>query len=234
MSIDVQLPAPVEGHARWCSGGCVRWASGAPTCLPYPCQCATTKENAPDWRKQLGQVQCWWKKRTGGVDSRCPCWGGLRDGKPGDCCSHHSANPRYLLDADGMLAEPDAAMAALDEAPDRDDRPDGIDAIAWDEPAWEDERPQRKPYVRRWPPEDLMCRCTVLPKGVHCPSCCRTFGTEMAFTMHRAGDACRAPADVVDVDTGAALLERDAAGVWRMHWHTHPGCCETWTALSRV
>jgi len=229
MSIDVQLPAPVEGHARWCAGGCVRWlGSGAPTCLPMPCQCAATKAAAPAWRKDLGDVKCWWRKRTGGIDSRCPCWGADRDGKPGDCCSHHSANPRYLLTPeDGMLADPDAVMATLAEVPDRPadwhaphERADWLD----EPPAWEEERPLHKPYVRRWSAAETLCTCPpeCIPKNaIHCPDCHVNWGNEMVHGMHRPGWhlPCRAPSALVDVDNlDVPLVYADHEGVWRMRW----------------
>jgi hypothetical protein len=224
-------PAPVEQHAPDCDGHCPRWlAADAPTCADYPCRCAETKANAPQWRKDLGNVQCWWRKRTGGIASRCPCWGRAKDGMPGDCCSHHSANPLYVWEGE-FTVNPDLQLEAAAEVPEEPDtpRPPDADRVDWGDVPWEDERPQRKPYVRRWKPEELACPCQPgsLPKGVHCLTCCLTFANEMAWGMHRRDGECRFPFGVLDVDTGAALLWQDGLGVWRMHWHTEPGCCET-------
>lgn len=217
---------PAELHAPWCSGGCPRWlASGYPTCLPTPCQCAATKEDAPPWRKDLGDVKCWWRKRVGGIASRCPCWGSPRDGRPGDCCSHHSANPLYLLDADGMLAEPDTVLEAAAEVPDEPegDRPPDADAVVWDDVPWEAERPERKPVVRRWRPDELICVHTeaeMPAKGIHCQNCCLNWANEMAMGMHAASysSPCRRPEDIRDVDTGVPLLQLNAHGAWAIDW----------------
>jgi hypothetical protein len=215
---------PAELHAPDCAGNCPRWlAVDAPTCLPYPCRCADTKENAPQWRKDYGDVKCWWRRRTGGVASRCPCWGGDCDGKPGDCCSHHSANPRYLLEGEFTVIDPDEQLSAAAEVAELfDGRPPDADEVVWeDRMAWEDERPQRKPYVRRWQPHELACEHDVSQvKGVHCPDCHENYATEMSFGMHRASwmAPCRAPQDIRDVDTGAELLQLNQHGAWAIDW----------------
>lgn len=93
----VPPPPPAELHADGCDGTCGVWlAAGTPTCRPYPCRCAETRATAPGWLIQRGDVTCWWMK-AGRIRSRCPCWGTPRDGRPGDCCAHHSANPRYVV-----------------------------------------------------------------------------------------------------------------------------------------
>jgi hypothetical protein len=220
------VTAPTELHAPWCTGGCPRWlGADAPTCLPYPCQCAKTKNDAPQWRKDYGNVQCWWRKKTGGVASRCPCWGSERDGKPGDCCAHHSANPRYVIEGKFTVIEPDAQLELAAEVPDEaDGRPFDADEVAWeDRMAWEPERPERKPYVPRWPKAELVCAHADehIPKSaVHCSDCCEHFGTQMVADMHRPSWSrpCRSPFSLVDVDTGDPLVYQDADGVWRMRW----------------
>jgi hypothetical protein len=98
---------------------------------------------------------------------------------------------------------------------------------AWD--GW-GEPPEPKPYVRRWQPADLVCAHTdgQIPKGaIHCPDCCQDWGSQMVHDMHRSAwhKPCRSPFTLVDVDTGQPLVYQDEHGVWRMHWHTQPGCC---------
>jgi hypothetical protein len=229
---------PAELHAPWCSGGCPRWlGSGRPTCLPTPCVCAVTRRSAEE-RGLPGR--CWWINRvTLKATSRCPCWGSPRDGRPGDCCGHHSANPYYLRiltalddpdDAEivkGAVGEADPGATADDQAP-----PEF-------EPAWEDvyDFPERilKPYVRRWAAEEITCPCRtpwdrppgdtrkVDPRtlGHHCPAdgCHTNWASFSASTTHRPDwtEPCRPPETIVDCDTGEALLRaRDVAGftVW--------------------
>ena len=219
-------------HARWCSGGCPRWiATGAPTCMPYPCRCAETKATAPDWVPP-DQVTCWWRKKTtGALTSRCPCWGDDRDGKPDGCCAWHMASPRYLDDRTA------AFLALIEAAPDDDD--DGevvqaskpvVDPLLWDVEdgeAWDDRRPRHKPHVRRWPPAELTCTCPTpwdVKKGpgagTHCTDCHENFVNVGAASMHRRRwtDPCTPPHIVRDVDTGASLLQQGADGVWFINW----------------
>jgi len=223
-------------HARWCSGGCSRWlATGAPSCLPYPCRCADTKAAAPDWIRDRDRdnVTCWWKTKAGSLRSRCPCWGSVRDDKPGDCCAWHLASPRYLDDRAGAflaLLDPDRQAEELAAPPEPQVEPQPVTEPAVGEEGYiEDGEPwgrdparERKPYIRRWPAETLLCPCLPdrIPKGIHCPQCCVTFGNQMAADMHRPlwTRPCRAPEDLRDVDTGAPLLRPDSAGAWRMVW----------------
>src|SRR5690242_21207062 len=152
-------------HARWCSGGCPRWVgSGLPTCLPNPCLCAQTKATAPEWRRTQGDVKCWWySSRKGRTVSYCPCWNGPRDGRPGDCCAHHSLNVRYQ-DVSTLL-DP-AAGTGPQDAPEPPTEPAGwhapherADWLDDEEPWGRDPARERKPYVRRWKPEELLCAC---------------------------------------------------------------------------
>jgi hypothetical protein len=217
---------PAELHAPDCAGDCPRWlAADAPTCMPYPCQCPATKAGAPQWRKDYGNVQCWWRKKTGGIASRCPCWGSDRDGRPGDCCAHHSANPRYVIEGEFTITEPERQLELAADMPDEaDGRPFDADEVLWEDAmAWEAERPERKPYVRRWAPQELLCQHAAdeLPaKSIHCPDCCVDWGTQMVADMHRSHwtRPCRSPFALLDVDTGQPLAYQDATGVWRMLW----------------
>lgn len=221
-------------HADWCSGGCPRWlATGAPTCVPYPCRCDETKASAPQFVKDWGEVTCWWRRKTdGALTSRCPCWGDDREGKPESCCSWHVANPRFLDDRhSAFLALLDAAEDPGDAAMDGPGKtpPNEPDPLAWDhdgEP-WSDRRRPVEPYVRRWPLAELYCPCK-LPKdvkGIHCTKCHQRFANEMAFGMHQKTpwDACREPTDVRDVDTGAALLAPNFDGAWAVDWAANVG-----------
>lgn len=211
-------------HARWCSGGCPRWlATGAPTCMPDPCRCAETLAGRPDW---VADPRCWWRNKAGKLTSYCPCWGDARDGKPDDCCSWHLASPRYLTDTEEAylaLMDPDRAAEQMAEAPERPEKPQETSPDRWDdERPWEAERPRREPYTPRWTRAEMHCAhsADVLSKGVHCTSCCVTYATEIAAAMHRRlwTEPCRRPADIVDVDTGVALLIPDVNGVWRVDW----------------
>lgn len=229
MTVDLNKPA---GHARWCSGGCPRWiATGAPTCLPTPCQCEATKAAAPEWARD----RCWWKdKKTLKIKSRCPCWGARRDGRPADCCALHLANPQYLdvraatFLAMSALTDPNATKDAQMTAPgadEPDERPDtgGL----WDD--WDDMPPNpyevvRMPYAARWTREELHCDCSTpfdsskTSTGWHCPGegCHQNFRSWQVGSMHRRfwTDPCRPPDSLVDVDTGDPLMRQDAQGVW--------------------
>lgn len=223
-------------HAAWCAGGCPRWlATGAPTCLPYPCRCPDTRANAPEWARK--DPKCWWTAKTGGLRSRCPCWGDIRDDKPDDCCSRHAANPAYLTDPETAflttLTDPDSehAAAVLATVADPEDPEPAKAALREaaetlnlrdDERAWgDDPARERKPYVRRWPPEDLACEHDVSAiKGIHCQSCHHVYATDIAASMHRRlwTELCRQPQDIRDVDTGAELLVRNAEGAWAIDW----------------
>lgn len=230
-------------HARWCSGGCPRWlATGAPTCVPYPCRCAETKAKAPEWAQLAGNVTCWWRKKTTGeLTSRCPCWGDEREGRPDTCCVWHMANPRYLDDRHAaFLALADAATDDNDDArfdastPERRPPPDPLVWDADDGEAWADTRPVREPYRRRWAPAELLCACGANPpRGVHCPSCCVTYASEMAAGMHRTAWTlpCRAPQDIRDVDTGVPLLQPNGDGAWAIDWQANTGL---WFAAKRA
>lgn len=223
-------------HARWCSGGCPRWlATGVPTCLPAPCRCQETRADAPDWVRDRGNVTCWWRKKTTGqIRSRCPCWGDSRDGKPGDCCAHHSANPRYLDVPAAALADPDAPPVVPDPVDPADLPPAGWHApherADWDddgEPWGPDPARERKPFVRRWQPAELTCPCPTPwdakkgpSAGVHCPTCHCDFANTGTAAMHRRRwtDPCIPPEGIVDVDTGAGLLRLSMDGVWSIDW----------------
>lgn len=229
-------------HADGCDGTCAVWlAADAPSCRPYPCRCASTRDDAPDWARKQGQARCWWRKKGledtpgGGYRSRCPCWGGPRDGKPGDCCAHHSANPYYLVTASKAMAALEAAAEpAADDA--TQDLGDAVDPVDMDEPpgnpddpfdpawgweTWPEE--ERKPFVRRWPTEALTCEC-VLPYAndkraatVHCVACHTDWANPQTFSVHRRRwtEPCRDPWKVRDCDTGDPLLYQDVEGIWR-------------------
>lgn len=208
---------PPEQHARWCSGGCPRWFGlGAPTCVPWPCRCAETKANRPEWARD----SCWWiKKTTGRAVSRCPCWGRERvDGLPGSCCAHHSANPRYAVHVPATLDDIDVAPY-LDLA-DRE-RPARVDAALYD---WSGVDPEEefRPYERMWTREESTCPC-VTPwdgdkraTGWHCAACHEHFKSYAVGEVHRRRwtEPCRPPHTIVDVDTGAPLMYQGADGVW--------------------
>jgi len=216
-------------HADDCPGDCPRWlATGAPTCMPYPCRCDETKAAAPDWKRQMGDVTCWWRNRAGALTSRCPCWGDNREGKPETCCSWHLASPAYLDDRhaaflallDDVDAPGDPATeAALDAAMDHAKRPEP-DPLVWDdERPYEAERIKREPFIRRWKPEELICEHDVtMIKGIHCVQCHIVYANEMVFGMHRAvwGQPCRTPDDLRDVDTGVPLVQQRSDGAWAL------------------
>jgi hypothetical protein len=232
----VTAPAVELTHAADCTGNCgTPWAgTGTPSCQPYPCRCAETRADAPAW----SDGKCWWIKRnTGQPRSKCPCWNGSRDGKPGDCCAHHSANVLYA-DPAAVLVEPDAPP------PDMFDIPDG--PADWHaphdrEPLWldDDEEPwgpdpakERKPFVRRWQPAELTCDCGTPwdvppggkpPKsiGFHCAGegCHTNWTGYPASTIHRRQwtGPCRPPESIVDCDTGDPLVHARLIGgylVW--------------------
>lgn len=239
----VTADAPAEVvHAEACEGTCGTWiAAGTPGCLPYPCRCVQTREEAPDWARRQGQAKCWWQKKGqedtpgGGFRSRCPCWGGSRDGKPGDCCSHHSANPFYGMRLTFGTADPDAepmtmrgVMAAIDEFDPVDaDTPPAEDGEP-DESAFDWPEEIRQPFIRRWEPADLTCQC-VLPYAadkrvatVHCVSCCTDWANPQTFAVHRRRwtEPCRDPWKIRDCVTGRPLLYQDGEGIWR---DSYPG-----------
>lgn len=228
----------IEHHAPWCAGGCPRWlATGAPGCLPIPCQCRRTRDEAPEWARRQGQDRCWWQKKGledtpgGGYRSRCPCWGGVRDGRPGGCCAHHSANPHYAAVLITGSADPDApdataAVEPADEPLDIDMPPGEPGEPDWAEFDWPDEI--REPYVRRWGSAELTCEC-VLPYAkdarcatVHCVTCCTDWANPGTFAIHRPlwTQPCRDPWKIRDVATGRSLLYQDGEGIWR---DSYPG-----------
>lgn len=223
-------PAVELTHAADCTGNCgTPWAgTGTPSCQPYPCRCAETRADAKE-NYPWSDGKCWWTKKTGKVTSRCPCWNGRRDGKPGDCCSHHSANLMYASTIP-VLADPDAPP------PDMFDIPDG--PADWHaphdrEPLWfddDEEEPwgpdpakERKPFVRRWQPAELTCDCELFyakdKRSVvtHCVSCCNDFANVATAAVHRRKwtEPCRNPWKIKDCDTGEPLLYQDGDGVWR-------------------
>lgn len=223
------IGAPPVLHADDCTGTCGLWlAAGTPSCQPYPCQCRSTRENAPDWARRQGQARCFWQKRGlegtpgGGYRSRCPCWGTDRTGKPGDCCAHHSANPRYAVAPVGV-ADPDLPPFEIPtepagwHAPHERNEPEP-DEHEYD---WPDEI--REPYVRRWSREELTCECVLAyandkrSVATHCVSCCNDFANVRTAAVHRRlwTQPCRDPWKIVDCDTGRALLYQDGDGIWR-------------------
>ncbi len=222
MTVDLRKP---PGHARWCSGGCPRWLGiDAPTCLPMPCQCEATKTANPEWGRR---ERCWWRsKRDHRIHCRCPCWGSPRDGRPGDCCAHHSANPRYI----GAIPETlDEAAEVQPHDVERDDphetnpEAEDLDGLFSD---WDDNpyAVVRQPYVARWTRAELHCPCITpfdqskTSTGWHCPGegCHQNFKSWQVGSMHRRlwTEPCRPPAGLVDVDTGQHLMRQDAQGVW--------------------
>jgi hypothetical protein len=225
----------LDTHASWCSGGCSRWVvTGAPTCMPYPCRCPETKAQVPEWVQLAGDVTCWWRRKTdGALTSRCPCWGDRREGKPEECCSWHMANPQFLDDRHAAFL---ALVEAADDEPPADATFDASsaephrepDPLTWDSDgeAWADRRPVREPYVRRWTAAELDCACGATPpRGVHCVSCCVTFASEMAASMHRTAwsQPCRTPEEICDVDTGVPLLQLNGDGAWAIDWQANAG-----------
>lgn len=227
MVVDLNKP---PGHARWCSGGCPRWlATGHPTCKPQPCQCEATKNANPEWGRR---ERCWWRsKRDNRIHCRCPCWGGPREGRPGDCCAHHSANPAYLTATATIeaAADADAEVAMHDAEPgdpgEREHDPEDLDELFSD---WDDNpyAVVRVPYVARWTREELHCDCPV-PGGkassvVHCTAdgCHQNFANPSLFEQHRRDwrYPCRPPHTLRDVDTGEPLTYQDADGIWRARY----------------
>lgn len=217
-------PVPPGDHAPDCDGRCSPWlAVGKPTCLPYPCQCFAYRASRPEW----GRERCWWVKRnTERTVSGCPCWGQPRDGKPGTCCVHHSANPRYAP------PPPPPTLDDLDVAPLLDD---------WDRPAprvdaglldWNgfDPEVEYASYERLWAPEELTCDCLTpfdqdrRPTGWHCAGegCHQNFKSYAVGAVHRRRwtEPCRPPWTIVDVDTGQALMYQDGKGVWGLLYPT--------------
>lgn len=225
-------------HAIWCAGGCPRWlATGAPTCMPYPCRCAETKANAPEWKRTDPGLTCWWRNRVGKLTSRCPCWGETRRNQPADCCVWHLANPQYLdepTEAYLALMDPEQAAAQMMEPEDTQTaRPADADAVVWDdERPYEAERP-KAPVVRRWTPRELVCEHDVSAiKGIHCQECHVVWANDMVFGMHRATwwSPCRAPGDLVDIDTGVLLILQRADGAWAIDWAAN---LHLWEAAKR-
>jgi len=239
----VGLPAegPAEQHADWCSGECPRWLGiNAPSCLGYPCRCAATQADAPGW----SDGKCWWTKHDK-IRSRCPCWGGKRDGRPGDCCAHHSANPAAAPDPEALPAgqrESGGEGETLDDSAPFEvpTEPAGWHAPHDREPLWldsdgDDGEPwgpyparARKPFERRWPAEELTCVCVLAcakdkrAATVHCVQCCNDFANPQTFSVHRRQwtQPCRDPWQVRDCDTGRPLLYQDSAGIWRDSYPT--------------
>lgn len=223
--------APV--HAEACNGLCGLWiAAGTPGCQPYPCRCQQTRDGAPLWVIKQGQARCYWQKRGqedtpgGGYRSRCPCWGGNREGKPGDCCAHHSANPFYAAVVVTGSADPDVPAVEVPEPLDVDMPPtldDEPDESAFD---WPDEI--REPFIRRWPVEELHCDCATpfdndkRSVAFHCTSCHENWANVQTSAVHRRRwtEPCRDPRRVRDCVTGRPLLYADADGIWR---DSHPG-----------
>lgn len=215
-------------HADDCTGTCGLWlAAGTPSCLPYPCMCAQTRADAKE-NYPWSDGKCWWvKKNTGQARSRCPCWNGTRDGRPGDCCSQHSANVLYAT-AVPVLADPDVSPADVFEVP---DEPAGWHAPHDREPLWFDDEEawgpdpsrERKPFVRRWEPAELTCDCELSyakdKRSVvtHCTDCHGDFANVATASVHRRKWTvpCRNPWSIVDCDTGEPLMYQDGSGVWR-------------------
>jgi hypothetical protein len=235
-----------DGHIEECDGKCPRWiAADAPTCAGYPCMCDATKAAAPEYILRRGNPQCWWTDRnTGKIKSRCPCWAGSRDGKPGSCCSFHSANPLYSIPVVQGVAQAEDETGVdvqmfessqhsgetdddpLDEPPitGRLIRADDTVPADWRE-AWPDE--ERKPYVRMFEPADLTCTC-VLPyqddkktSVLHCTDCHHDFGNSMAYEIHRKRwtEPCLDPADVADCWTGEPVMVCQG-GIWRLSFES--------------
>lgn len=212
MTVTATKP-PVEQHAPDCDGRCTLWFGiGTRTCVPYPCQCAKTKANRPEWARE----RCWWiQKTTGRTVSRCPCWGQSRDGgRPGSCCAHHSANPRYAP------PPPPVTLDDLDLAPLVEwERPPPVDAALYD---WSDPEEEFRPYERLWTREESTCPC-VTPfdqdkrvTGWHCTDCHTDFKSYSVGEQHRKRwtEPCRPPEEIRDVDTGDPLMYQDGSGVW--------------------
>lgn len=215
-----------QRHADGCPGDCPQWiVAGAPSCLPYPCQCAATRIDTKERYPWSDGACWWWAKLSGKIKSRCPCWGGKRDGKPGDCCTHHSANPLYAVTTAAGIDQAGADQTADEPSspPECDKPPTDADDIL---DAWIHDGPARKEFVRRWPPEALTCPCTLVfaktSAAVHCVACCQHFANPATFSIHRRDwtQPCRPPWSIVDVDTGRSLLAQDGAGVWR---DSYPG-----------
>lgn len=229
-------PIALEGdwHAETCDGACSRWIfANAPGCLPYPCVCERYKTE-----RGWGSDRCWYPRKVngiavGGITSRCPCWGGKRESKPGNCCSHHSANPLYIWDsAAGCRSIPGKVTLQDDEDPAGADsgatpeevahRPD-LDELDWryiDDP-WIDPDRQLPPFIRTWQPEELVCGCPtpwdvppgkkvdIRTVGWHCCDCHTNWTSYAAGAVHRRRwtEPCRHPSTILDVDTGKPLLE---------------------------
>ncbi len=201
------------GHAADCPGTCgAPWpGTGTPLCQPYPCRCAQTKANRPEWARD----SCWWiQKTTGRATSRCPCWGRERiDGLPGSCCAHHSANPRYAPVIPVTLDD-------LDVAPLIDwERPQRRDVAEYD---WTDPEEEYAPYEARWTAAERGCECPTPwdgkknVKGWHCCDCHQHFASYGVGEVHRRRwtEPCRQPETILDVDTGHPLMYQGADGVW--------------------
>lgn len=232
-----------EVHAADCEGNCGRWIiADAFGCQPYPCRCAHTKMNGPEW----GRERCWWVvKATGVTTSRCPCWGLKRDERPGSCCAHHSANPRYaepVIEPVPFIEFETPAGPAPWHAPheyadwtpseDTGERPARVDAglLDWshlDVPTHDPEI-EFPVYTRRWTHAELHCDCPEpatwkkTSAAVHCTSCHVNWANPATMGQHRKTwwEPCRTPEDIRDVDTGRSLLRQGADDIWTASYAT--------------
>ena len=218
----VQCGAPTQ---------CRQWivasaSAGRPvlSCELYPCFCLAIRADAPDW---VEEPSCWWRsKKTGRLESRCPCWGRTRDDTlPDDCCSRHEANPWYITEhLEAGIRGPAVATEAgstTGKAPANTAARTATATTTGQRPAYT--------HVRRWTHEELHCDCKTpwdgqkVAAGIHC-SQCHTHWVNMATAMiHQrlVTDPCRDPRSIVDVDTGRPLLyARDVRGarVWAFAW----------------
>jgi hypothetical protein len=211
---------------------CRQWivataSAGRPvlTCEQYPCFCLATRKSAPDW---VEEATCWWlSKKTGKLESRCPCWGRQRDDTlPGDCCSNHEANPAHAVEhLEAGIRRPVAAAEAgstdVSEAPEH-----AMSARA----ATGATTGQQAAYTRLWTPSEVTCDCKTpwdadkrAGGGHHCVACHVNFVNDGVSAAHQRDvrDPCRDPKSIVDIDTGRRLLyARDVRGamVWAFAW----------------
>lgn len=215
---------------------CPKWiVAGVKSCEPYPCFCAQTRRDAPDF---VAEPQCWWRKRgTGRLASRCPCWGRkTHPGLPRDCCGWHEANPQYLdLHPDAVPGAPDPATASvaadrrLGEIGLREPAPAALKTV---DGANKDGQPGPRSYPtprRRWQPDEITCPCETpwdnekRITGYHCVACHTNWRTVATAMVHQRSvlQPCRDPESIVDPDTGRrALRVRIVNGhtVWDFAW----------------